>query len=113
MTVIGMSHGELSRYDTLLRVERGELRVEDASALLGLCRRQIFRLLIRLHPAGPEGLVSCRRGRPSNRCYDDDFRERVVAIVREHYHDFGPTLAREYLAERHDTHRPARHCASL
>jgi hypothetical protein len=36
MTVIGMSHGELSRYDTLLRVERGELRVEDASALLGL-----------------------------------------------------------------------------
>lgn len=104
MTVIGMSHGELSRYDTLLRVERGELRVEDASALLGLCRRQIFRLLIRLHTAGPEGLVSCKRGRPSNRCYDDDFRERVVAIVREHYHDFGPTLAREYLAERHDIH---------
>ena len=104
MTVIGMSHGELSRYDTLLRVERGELRVEDASALLGLCRRQIFRLLSRLHAAGPEGLISGRRCRPSNRRYDDDFRERVVAIVREHYHDFGPTLAREYLAERHDIH---------
>lgn len=102
--VIGMSHGELSRYDTLLRVERGELRVEDASALLGLCRRQIFRLLSRLHATGPEGLISCKRGRPSNRRYDDDFRERVIAIVREHYHDFGPTLAREYLAERHDIH---------
>jgi hypothetical protein len=104
MTVIGMSYGELSRYDTLLRVERGELRLEDASALLGLCRRQIFRLLSRLDAAGPEGLISCKRGRPSSRRYDDDFRERVVAIVREHYHDFGPTLVREYLAERHDIH---------
>lgn len=58
MMVIGMSHGELSRGDTLLRVERGELRVEDASTLLGLCRRQIFRLLSRLHATGPEGLIS-------------------------------------------------------
>src|SRR3546814_7950203 len=25
----------------------------------------------------------------------------VLGLVREHYHDFGPTLAVEYLAERH------------
>lgn len=43
MTAVAMSHGELNRYDTLLRVERGELRVEDAATLLKLCRRQIFR----------------------------------------------------------------------
>jgi hypothetical protein len=34
MTVVAMSHGELPRYDTLLRFECGELRIEDASALL-------------------------------------------------------------------------------
>ena len=28
-------------------------------------------------------------------------REQIIAIVREHYSDFGPTLAREYLIERH------------
>ena len=28
MTVVAMSHGELSRYDTLLRVKRRELRVQ-------------------------------------------------------------------------------------
>ena len=28
MTVLAMSHGELSRFDTLMRAERGELRVE-------------------------------------------------------------------------------------
>jgi hypothetical protein len=28
-------------------------------------------------------------------------REQIVARVRAHYHDFGPTLVREYLIERH------------
>ena len=31
MTVVAMSHDELSRYDTLLRVMRRELRVQDAA----------------------------------------------------------------------------------
>ena len=29
------------------------------------------------------------------------YRERVIAIVGEQYSDFGPTLAREKLLERH------------
>jgi transposase InsO family protein len=101
MTVVAMSRGELSRYDTLLRVTRRELRVEDAATLLGLTRRQVGRLLLRLRAEGPEGLVSRRRGRPSNRRHSDAFRQRVITLVREHYADFGPTLAAEYLAERH------------
>ena len=101
MTVLAMSHGELSRFDTLMRVERGELRVEDAAILLGLKRRQVFRLLERMRTEGASGLVSRKRGQPSNRRHSDVFRDQIVAIVREHYHDFGPTLAREYLVERH------------
>lgn len=101
MSVVAMSRGELSRYDTLLRVKRRELRVEDAAVLLGLTRRQVSRLLIRLREEGPEGLVSRKRGRPSNRRHSDAFRDQVIALVREYYSDFGPTLAKEYLAERH------------
>jgi transposase len=101
MTVLAMSHGELSRFDTLMRAERGELRVEDAATVLCLKRRQIFRLLERLRSDGAEGLLSRKRDRPSNRRHSDPFREQVIAIVREHYADFGPTLAREYLIERH------------
>src|SRR3546814_18033602 len=48
MTVVAMSHGELSRSATLRRFERGELRIEDAAMLLGICRRQVYRLLDRL-----------------------------------------------------------------
>lgn len=114
MTVLAMSHGELSRFDTLMRVERGEFRVEDAAAVLGLKRRQVFRLLERLRAEGASGLISRKRGRPSNRRHSEALREQIIAIVREHYHDFGPTLAREYLIERHgitvgcETLRPVR-----
>lgn len=52
MTVLAMRHGELSLFDTLMRVERGKLQVEDAAALLGLKRRQVFRLLDRLRTDG-------------------------------------------------------------
>ena len=58
MTVVAMSHGELSRYDTLLRFQRGELRVEDAAMLLDVGRRQVYRLLDRLRAGRPEALVS-------------------------------------------------------
>jgi predicted ArsR family transcriptional regulator len=81
MTVLAMSHGELSRFDTLMRVERGELRVEDAAALLGLKRRQVFRLLERLRSEGAPGVVSRKRGRPSNRRHSDALREQIIAIV--------------------------------
>ncbi|RSX97541.1 helix-turn-helix domain-containing protein, partial [Sphingomonas koreensis] len=80
MTVLAMSHGELSRFDTLMRVERGELRVDDAAAVLGLRRRQVFRLLDRLRSDGAAGLVSRKRGRPSNRRYSDAMREQIIAI---------------------------------
>ena len=102
MTVVAISHNELSRYDTLLRVSRRELRVEDGASLLGLSRRQVGRLLVRLRTAGPAGIVSRKRGKPSNRRHSDDFRERVMALVREHYADFGPTLATKYLAQGHE-----------
>lgn len=64
MTVVEMSHGELSRFETLSRVDRGALRVDGAATLLGLKRRQIFRLLERLRAEGASGLVSRKRGRP-------------------------------------------------
>lgn len=101
MTVVAMSHGELTRYDTLRRFERGDLRIGDAAMLLGVGRRQVYRLLDRLRADGPEGLVSWKRGRPSNRAFKTELRAQALDLVRQHYHDFGPTLAAEYLAEQH------------
>src|ERR671913_169366 len=102
MVVVLMSRAELSRVDTLARVDRGELPVAGAASLLGLSGRQVFRLLVRFRSEGAAGLASRRRGRPSNRRLPNAVREAVLTILREHYPDFGPTLAAEKLAERHD-----------
>jgi hypothetical protein len=50
---------------------------------------------------GATGLISRRRGAPSNRRIDPAVREHFMDIVRQCYPDFGPELAREYLAREH------------
>ena len=62
-------------------------------------QRQIYRLLDAFQARGPDGLISRKRGRPSNRELGPVFRETVLAIVRERYGDFGPTLAAEKLSD--------------
>src|SRR3954452_8720868 len=77
---------------------------DDASAIrpVGMSGRQVFRLLARFRAEGAPGLASRRRGRPSNRRLPEAVREAALAVVRERYADFGPTLAAEKLAEAHD-----------
>ncbi len=96
-----MSRQEFSRLDVLLRVQSGGLRVGDACVLIGLQRRQVFRLLRGLKQDGPACLLSKRRGRPSNHRLRAEVRILALSIVRERYADFGPTLEAEKLAEHH------------
>ena len=101
MTVLSMSKQEFSRLDVLLRVQSGRLRVADACALVGLQRRQVFRLLRGLRQDGAPSLLSKRRGKPGNHRLPPEVRTLAVSIVRERYADFGPTFAAEKLAEHH------------
>jgi len=50
---------------------------------------------------GAPGLISKKRGRPSNRKTSEAIRSAVLWIVRQNYADFGPTLAAEKLAGEH------------
>jgi len=77
------------------------LKCVQAAERLGLSERQINRLLRRYECSGPSGLVSAKRGHASNRELSIDVRMRAVALIRERYADFGPTLACEKLCERH------------
>ena len=101
MTVITMSRKELTRLRVLIDIAAGRLSVADATGLLGVGRRQVYRLLDAFRACGPDGLISRKRGGPSNRARGLVFRETVLAIVRERYSDFGPTLAAEKLSELH------------
>ena len=57
MTVLSMSEKEFPRLDVLLGVEVGRLPIRDACALMGLRRRQVFRLLAAFRADGISSLV--------------------------------------------------------
>ena len=67
MTVRLMSDGELSRLEVLRDLDQKRLTMAAAAQLLGLERRQVFRLLKGYRAEGAAGLISKRRGRRSNR----------------------------------------------
>jgi hypothetical protein len=101
MAAVSMSKQEFSRLEVLLRVQSGGLRVTDACALIGLRRRQVYRLLRGLKQDGATSLLSRHRGKPSNHRLPAEVRSLALSLVRERYADFGPTLAAEKLAAQH------------
>ncbi|MBW0451292.1 ISNCY family transposase [bacterium M00.F.Ca.ET.228.01.1.1] len=99
--LVTISMNELRRVKIIESVVEGRLSGVRAAEQLGLSERQVSRLRRRFEAAGAAGLVSARRGRPSNRQFSMNLRARVLAIIRERYADFGPTLAGEKLYECH------------
>ena len=73
-----------------------------AANVLGLSRRQVHRLLKIFQINGAAAIRHKARGRKSNHRIDPGIRDYAIALVKEAYADFGPTLAAEMLAERHD-----------
>lgn len=96
-----MSKKELSRLEIMTKVREGRLTTSQASEYLGLSTRQVKRLSKRLKIEGPGGLVSRRVGQRSNHQLAAGLKELVLGLIKDHYLDFGPTLAHEYLTEQH------------
>lgn len=80
---------------------RGHILQREAAEQLGLSERWVRERIRRLRVSGDGSLVHGLRGRASNRALKPERREEIVRLYREHYGDFGPTLAAEHLAERH------------
>jgi transposase len=105
-----MNRRERDRLKVLHGVCQKERSQKEAARLLRLTTRQVRRLVQRLREHGDQGLIHRLRGRPSNRRLPSELRQRVLTEYRKCYHDFGPTLACEKLAQQglhvsHDTLR--------
>lgn len=100
--MIEMSAGEIDKLSILQKIVDKRLKQREGARLLNLSKRQMIRLVKRFRKDGAAGLVSKQRGRASNRQYSAEFKSKTVALVRQHYPDFGPTLAMEKLLMRHD-----------
>lgn len=99
--LLTMSKRELTRLEIMQRLKDKRLKQRQASDMLGISIRQIKRLFRAYKNLGPAGLISRRRGKPSNNQLDLQTVQQVIDLIYERYRDFGPTLAHEKLTELH------------
>jgi transposase len=97
----GMSEQELERVEVIALRQAGQIDQSEAARRLKVSVRQVRRLEARVVLGGPAALRSARRGQPSNRRVAPAVASQAVALIRQHYADFAPTLAAEYLGEHH------------
>jgi transposase len=84
------------------RLENKRMTQKEAAEILRLSTRQIKRIWRSYRRDGPAGLISKKRGKPSNNRLKPAVRKQAIDLIYKHYYDFGPTLTQEKLTERHD-----------
>jgi len=99
--LITMSTKELTRLEVMQRLKEKRLTQKEAAMMLGLSVRQVKRLWRTYQREDVKGLVSKRRGQPSNHHLDEKVTQQALDLLKARYSDFGPTLAHEKLSEMH------------
>lgn len=93
---------ELRRAEIIEAYSKGEITAQIAAQRLRLSTRQVRRLKERFAKEGLDGMMSKHRGKPSNNQLAPELVQEALRLVRDHYADFGPTLACEQLELRHE-----------
>lgn len=99
--IISMSMKETGRIAILEKLMKKEIKQKHGAKMLNLSVRQIRRLVKRYKLLGVAGIPHQSRGRVGNRRIEEIKLNQITEIVRNKYHDFGPTLAHEKLTELH------------
>jgi hypothetical protein len=96
-----MTVKEAERLGIMKQVDKKEFTLQKASEQMGVGFRQGKRIRKEYLINGAKGLVSKKYGQPSGNKIPEELKETIMTLVREKYPDFGPTLAKEKLEERH------------
>ncbi len=100
-----MTQRERDRLVALNKADKKLITQKQAAQQIGLSERQVRRLLAKLRSQGDRAVIHAARGRASNRKISAKVEKQVVAILSKPlYAGFGPTLAAEYLQQRHGIH---------
>ncbi len=100
-TELRMTLKEADRLSVMKRLESKEINLRRASEELGFSYRQTIRVWQRYQGEGPTGLISQRRGKPSNNRLSDELIQKALSLIKERYSDYGPTLVKEKLEEKY------------
>ena len=96
-----MSQADRDRLVALKKAKDKKITQRQAAEELGISERQVRRLLVLMSKVGDKAVVHGLRGR-SNRKIEEGKKQQAIEILKQDvYQGFGPTLASEYLAEKH------------
>src|ERR1700686_3215221 len=97
-----MTQADRDRLQTLRKVKKRLITQVEAAAELELSVRQVRRLVYALKKRGDKAVIHGLRGKPSSRRIEESVRKAAVKILSaDVYKGFGPTLASEYLSNKH------------
>src|ERR1700745_89434 len=97
-----MTQADRDRLVTLKKAKKRLITQREAAEELGVSVRQVKRLVRALKKRGGKIVIHGLRGRPSKRKLDEKVEQEAVKILSAPvYKGFGPTLAAEYLANKH------------
>lgn len=97
-----MNDQELDRWRIIEEVLNKKLTQREASTSLKVSERHLRNLITSYKKTGKQGLISKHRNRKSNNKYDEQFKTKILKILAESYHGYGPTLSAEKLSENHN-----------
>ena len=96
---VRMTQKELKRVDVLIALNRGEMKMSPGAKELGITKRHLRRVRRRYEKEGVAGLAHKSRGQKSRNAFPKDLEEKIVDLLKNKYHDFGPTFAGEKISE--------------
>lgn len=97
-----MSQRDRDRLVALKKARKGLVTQKEAAAEMNLSVRQVQRLLDGLRARGDKVVIHGLQGRPSSRKLDEEVKKAAIGILSKPvYEGFGPTLAAEYLENKH------------
>lgn len=97
-----MTQRDRDRLVVLKKAQKRLITQAQAAEELALSVRQVRRQLRALKARGDKAVIHGLRGRPSKRKIGEDKRGQIVALLSQDvYRGFGPTLASEYLRDKH------------
>ena len=98
-----MTQRERDRLVALKKAAKGLITRRQAAAELKISERQLYRLLAAMKERKDKVVIHALRGRSSNRRINAEMEWEAVRILREpKFKGFGPRLAAQYLAKKHD-----------
>jgi transposase len=99
---IAMTQEERDRLYWLKQARPKAIKKKKAAEKLGVSTRWVRTMLKRLKREGDRAVVHGLRGRVSNRRIPEKKKRQILTLVEREYAAFGPTLACEYLVEKHN-----------